>query len=292
MPSRHAHRRQRTVVFGIAALGLVVLLLGGAVFRRAIVEQWHLVRLRFKSAPEDRAKTALKLATCGSRRAVPSLARELHHEHPRVRQMAAYALGRISAAEAVPALCEALEQDPDSMVKVYAAGALGRIAKRLDLSIPALVTALSDHHPAVRYKAADALGWIGPGAAPAVPALAQALLSDDELTTRVRAARALGRIGKGAEAAVVTLTGKLAGDDPRVEAAAREALTTSPESSDSRMRGPDRYGSNPSRPRSASGLVKTIPRIPMAAAPATFSWRSSTKKVSSGRVQMAARAAR
>ena len=55
-----------------------------------------------------------------------------------------------------------------------------------------------------RWRAARALGLIGPGAAPAVPDLI-AGLADPSDRVRREAARALGRIGPGAEAALPAL---------------------------------------------------------------------------------------
>jgi HEAT repeat protein len=59
--------------------------------------------------------------------------------------------------------------------------------------MPALVAALNDPKPAVRARAANALGNIGPTAVGAVPALAAAL-NDPEHAVQWRAAGALARL--------------------------------------------------------------------------------------------------
>ena len=56
----------------------------------------------------------------------------------------------------------------------------------------------------VRWKAAEALGNIGPEAKGAVPALTKAL-QDESCIVRMRAASALGRMGPEAKQAVDSL---------------------------------------------------------------------------------------
>jgi len=79
---------------------------------------------------------------------------------------------------------------------------LGGDAKQLELVLPVLVEALSeDRAPLVRAAAAEALGTIGPGAAPTLEMLVHALEDDVESPVRAAAAKAIGRLGTlGAEA--------------------------------------------------------------------------------------------
>jgi HEAT repeat protein len=81
---------------------------------------------------------------------------------------------------------------------------------------------LKDKSAEVRGTAIQALGTIGPQAAPAVPALVDGLEHGDQLTRKL-AAEALGRIGREAKAAVPALRQALDAD-PVVARSAREAL--------------------------------------------------------------------
>jgi HEAT repeat protein len=78
--------------------------------------------------------------------------------------------------------------------------------------VPALIKALAD--PDVREEAVSALGWIGPAAEPAVPALIKAV-ADANPNVRRAAVSALGQIGPAAEPAVPVLIKALADpEDP------------------------------------------------------------------------------
>jgi HEAT repeat protein len=166
--------------------------------------------------------------------AVPALVGLLKHERPLVRGSAAKALSWFftpakakSALPAVPALVEAT-RDKDASVRSDACQALGTIAggaqtpEALKLVVPALSRALKDDVVKVRVSAAEALRRIGPKAAPAVPALIEAIrasrpepsrtgranlrlnLRDDNMP--MAAIQALGAIGPGAKAAIPVLT--------------------------------------------------------------------------------------
>ena len=152
----------------------------------------------------------------------------LKTEDPNARMKAANELGfmRTDAAEAVPALVEALEDgyEPVRRNAIYALGAIGKPAVEplidaLDSekeafemepilhicdaahglaatgasAVPALITALEDERENVRASAAYALGEIGPVAAEAVDGLV-ALLTDESEEVRRHATSALGMI--------------------------------------------------------------------------------------------------
>ena len=78
----------------------------------------------------------------------------LDAQSPQIRQDGAYALFRRAYAPARDRLALTLS-DPDTMTRMFAAGALGRIADRS--SIPVLMRALTDAHPWVRTNAINAL---------------------------------------------------------------------------------------------------------------------------------------
>src|SRR5207302_2830294 len=89
---------------------------------------------------------------------------------------------------------------------------------------PALVKALSDPDPFVRWAAARTLGKISPVAADrAVPALA-GMLMDADLDLRVAAAAALERYGRAARTAVPDLIRALAATDVEMRVAVIHAL--------------------------------------------------------------------
>jgi HEAT repeat protein len=132
---------------------------------------------------------------------VPQLIEVLASQHLSVRRKAPLALGRIGpqAKRAVPALVRLLEDD-DSGVRVNAAAALWQIA-RDPRGIDALEEAIRQGTYTEPYKAAVALGRLGPDAETAVPVLIAALGHADEDVRRA-SARALGQIGPAAIPAV------------------------------------------------------------------------------------------
>jgi HEAT repeat protein len=160
------------------------------------------------------------------------LCRALKDPDPRTAAGAAQALGAMhsDAAAAVPALTEAMRGTNVVLCRL-AAKALSEVGQP---AIPDLICHLSHHDPFVRGEAAVALGWIGPDAAPAVPALVAVLSavpkvpltqtpppaskSDDTATpednARMYAAQSLGRIGPAAASALSALAQAL--HDPHV----------------------------------------------------------------------------
>ena len=159
---------------------------------------------------------------------VSSAVETLKTDDPNARMKAANELGfmRTDAAEAVPALVEALEDsyEPVRRNAIYALGAIGKPAVEplidtLDSekeafemepilhicdaahglaatgvsAVSALATALEDERENVRASAAYALGEIGPVAAEAVDGLV-ALLTDESEEVRRHATSALGLI--------------------------------------------------------------------------------------------------
>jgi hypothetical protein len=114
--------------------------------------------------------------------------------HPTDRRHAVERLAEIgpAAAEAVPALIEALRDSADD-VRQGAASALGKIGPAAAAAVPALIEALRDSNNDVRLEAVRALGEIGPCAPEAVAALRGARRDSDEAVCRA-AADALGKL--------------------------------------------------------------------------------------------------
>lgn len=107
-----------------------------------------------------------------------------------------------------PWLLKPLDQWTDQEV---AADALGRIGAA---AVPELVKVLSSPDAAVREKAVQVLGRMGPAAAPAAPELIQ-LLHDPDESVRRAAARTLGQIGPAAKDAVPALMQTLLAPSPK-----------------------------------------------------------------------------
>jgi HEAT repeat protein len=98
------------------------------------------------------------LRTCSAKADACALIEHLGHADPRIRTVAADALGWIRAEEAAEPLALLLRDD-DPEVRRHAAHALGMIGDRRSAS--PLVGALADADPHVRRGAAYALGMIG-----------------------------------------------------------------------------------------------------------------------------------
>jgi HEAT repeat protein len=210
---------------------------------------------------EQRAEVPDILADIGPA-GVPLLVRALQDPDENVRAVAAAALGRLQAFEALPMLVRAAH-DPSEWVRLSLVEALGhvcgpdtrvtqkkwsiRLAVRgagrwykwvflwrkwywhfrlphpVELAVATLRAALADPATPVRRQAALTLGQIGPAAAAAAPELV-ALLADADESVRCQAAESLGKLGDPAEATVAALAGLLQDASAAVRAAAARAL--------------------------------------------------------------------
>ncbi len=145
-------------------------------------------------------EAAYRLGRGGGDAARP-LAEALRSSDERVRRNAACGFAPLGAA-AVPALSD-LAGDADPAVRARAVDALGDIGPPARAAATVLAGALRDDEAAVREYAADALGLVCGGAgdaASAASALASAM-ADASDTVRRNAALSLARIGSGAAGA-------------------------------------------------------------------------------------------
>jgi HEAT repeat protein len=138
------------------------------------------------TSPGELAASAL--AAIGSRAFTPVLS-ALTHDAWIARRNAAWTLGALDDARAVPALVGAL-RDREAQVRSQAAWALGAIDERE--AVPSLIAALADHDVKVRRQTAWALGAIDDSRA--VDPLVN-VLADQSADVREQAAWALGAIG-------------------------------------------------------------------------------------------------
>jgi HEAT repeat protein len=155
-----------------------------------------------------RLNSAQALASTGTA-ALPVLDAALRHPAGAARRYAAYGLsemGRAALDMLVECTC-----DGDEPVAINAIDAIGNMGPAAAPAEPALRTALRSRNPWVRRYAAEALGLLGRQASPAVPDLARAL-SDEQPYVRFNAATALARIGPVAAEATPSLVDAL--DDP------------------------------------------------------------------------------
>lgn len=130
-------------------------------------------------------------------------------------------LSREAAQSGILIVAECLKQK-DPMSRHAAAWTLGKMGNQAKPAIPALLAALRDPDPSVRFQVSSSLKKIGPGADAVVP-LAMALRTGDA-DSRAGVAEVLGQMGSEASAAVPDLIGVL--DDPseRLRGAAGSAL--------------------------------------------------------------------
>lgn len=149
--------------------------------------------------------TIAALRKCGSP-AVVTLTGNLQNPDEVVRLNAASALGSMGnvAKAAIPDLIVTLK-DSNSIVRSSAASALGGIGIEAKAAIPALSTALQDEDKSVRFIAASTLGNMGIEAKAAIPRLTEAL-QDNDSSVRSTAAYALSRIGAGLQRQAKTLS--------------------------------------------------------------------------------------
>jgi HEAT repeat protein len=153
-------------------------------------------------------------------RAVPDIARYFDDE--RAGANAIQAAGKIGVKDpSITAVLRHVLATPGHRHRGLAASALGRL--EATEALPELQQALADGGKYDRILSAKALGHLGPAAAPAVQALA-ATLSQPDLDLRRVAVQALGQIGEAAAPATTAITAQLESGDTRLKRSARQAL--------------------------------------------------------------------
>ncbi|TVY11202.1 HEAT repeat domain-containing protein [Paenibacillus cremeus] len=131
--------------------------------------------------------------------AVAGLQAALAEERTQTVVHAAFALGELRhfAEEAVPSLLALLHPSGEAVVRQTVAEALALIGKPTDQVVAGLIRCLQDEDVQVRFVAGLSLCRMGAAAEAAVPAL-EAALEDDNRYVRGHAAEALHYIGTGA----------------------------------------------------------------------------------------------
>jgi hypothetical protein len=142
------------------------------------------------------------------------------------RSRAAEELSRLGT-EAQPAALALVRAcgDEAEEVREWAVAALEELGPPPATDVPALTALLDDASADVAYWTATLLGRLAAEAAPAVSALATALASSPYPAVRQRAAWALGAIGPAASKARLALNQAAASDDPRLADLAQAAIS-------------------------------------------------------------------
>ncbi|BBM86258.1 HEAT repeat domain-containing protein [Candidatus Uabimicrobium amorphum] len=137
--------------------------------------------------------------------AISHIAFLLKNNNSKVRESAAYTLGRIgeNAHTSVPALIPLLK-DRDSDVRRSTVVALGRIGKKAYSAVPALIPLLKDRDSDTRRAVITTLASIGENAYASVPDLVL-LLKDQSVADKSLVAETLCKIGKKAMPTVIPL---------------------------------------------------------------------------------------
>lgn len=130
-----------------------------ALVRRGYLEPLRLLLEDPKGPAEAKVQALNAMANVGNETVLDSMAPGLTDPRPEVRRVAADAIGRIEAVEAIPFLAKATK-DSDPEVRAIAARMLGQFYDDDEL-VEALTTLLRDPVEQVRRNAIDSLGRVG-----------------------------------------------------------------------------------------------------------------------------------
>jgi HEAT repeat protein len=154
------------------------------------------------NAPQTSSRTALTLAVFGTK-AIPPLMLVATNAHHPARACALQALDRISVNDdaarlEITALTNCVGAANPPLVRKLALMTLARFKAAPEISIPGLMSMLTDANPIVRRDAVERLGDLGTQARVALPALTNAL-SDTDPSVRRLAIHALQQIAPEAQ---------------------------------------------------------------------------------------------
>jgi HEAT repeat protein len=184
--------------------------------------------VRQDNSPAVRRVAAWALGKLEAREAIDALSETLARDSDvRVREMSAWALGNIEDRRSVAALGAAIRGDSEDRVRETAVWALGNIGDHSSIEI--LGAATADRSANVRGTAAWAIGQMDDNGTKA-PAGLLRLLSDESADTRLKAAWALGQIEDAAALPAIRDALKIEKND-RVRRGLIRALLKSGESS-------------------------------------------------------------
>jgi len=182
--------------------------------------------------PIDRIRAAKALGMLGesSAQSVPALVQSLQMDKdPFVRRQCAMALGRLgaSAESAIPALLDRFSHGYENAINLAGCEAVAAI-RRIDPNGAKFLTEIrlrmQSRDPAIRRKAIDAIGLLGPPAREEILTILIAAIADRGAEVRYAAARALDWIEAPAASAAPALAPLLADKDQDVPDAARTTL--------------------------------------------------------------------
>jgi HEAT repeat protein len=192
----------------------------------------HLVGLLGEAEPNRavRAAAAFGLGDLRAAEAVPALLRAGHDDDDEVRQAVLCALGEVGDERAEP-LCSAALGDPAPAVRFQAVMAYARVCPERERAVAALVHATEDEDPEICHLGLRMAEELGPDpgqessvVAPALLARARALLEHVSPTVRLASAIIVARSGEadGDEQLCAAVEGRLVTSQGDDEAAAIE----------------------------------------------------------------------
>ena len=176
-----------------------------------------------------RREAILTLAAIGpaANSVAPELIKMLGDKQSPNRPAAAFALGKMMAKSAVPALKDGMNDVDNPVLRLACVWALLQIDPTNEdyatIALPQLITALDNDNPAIRREAARTLARFGARAKSAVPALQQHL-SDPNAPVRREALIALAEIGPDSQIAVTDILRILNDGNPALSPIACYAL--------------------------------------------------------------------